>query len=391
MKKVVFIDAGTGRGGASRSLYYLVSRLDRTVVCPVVILLNGNPMKDWFDRDGIEAEIVPEIVRFRPGERKNWLAFLLFLVSLPKFFALRKTVQRHLGETGIVHANHENLAITAWLLSVTLRCPWVCHIRTTLVPTFSGRLVYGLIRRSANHIVFITQRNLEHFADMAGAPEKSRVSVVHNSYVEEVQNYPPLEVPLDPDHRRFRVLTLSSITPNRGIDRQIEVARILKARGCDDILFVICGGEQHRSLSPVGGKRSYHDEVVASVDEYGLHDIVYFAGHTHPPERALKACDILIKLGRENVPWGRDLIEAMSHGLPIVTLGTFQGFVENGVNGFIDPDFDANRVADHIMRLRDDPSLLSAMRESNLEKAEQMFSPQVGALAMQEIYAGLSS
>jgi glycosyltransferase involved in cell wall biosynthesis len=130
---------------------------------------------------------------------------------------------------------------------------------------------------------------------------------------------------------------------------------------------------------------------VASVDQYGLEDIVYFAGHVHPPERALKACDVLIKLGRENVPWGRDMIEALSHGLPIVTLGTFQGFVENAVNGFIDPEFDAERVADRILKLRNEPALLATMRERNLEKSNKMFSPRVGALAIQKIYTGIVS
>ena len=93
-----------------------------------------------------------------------------------------------------------------------------------------------------------------------------------------------------------------------------------------------------------------------------------------------------MKLGRENVPWGRDLIEAMTFGLPIVTLGTFETVVENGVNGFIDAEFDTNRVVGHLLRLRDDENLRQTMAVANQRKAERMFAPEASAAAIESIY-----
>jgi glycosyltransferase involved in cell wall biosynthesis len=383
---VIYLDAGTGRGGASRSLYYLIAALNRTMWRPVVFLHTDNPLVQLYRDIGIEVTTLPEIVRFRPGERKIWISFLVFLFGLRRMTALHKAVLQALGgQTGIIHANHENLAITALLLSRKLARPFICHVRTTLVPSFWARFVYRLIRSRAAYTVFISERNREHFEELAGPVPGNRCSVIFNAYLPIRSHAPSLDIPADPNHKTLRVLTLSSATPNRGIDRQLDVAAVLQRRGIGDIIFIICGGPQHRSLNPAA-RTGYFEKVKAKAQAMGLEKLVIFTGHVDPPEMALNSCDVLIKLGRENVPWGRDLIEAMTHGLPVVTLGTYQGFVEDGVNGFIDPDFDANRIADHLVLLRNDPAMRKRMGEGGRDKASRLFSPQRCADEMTRVY-----
>lgn len=383
---VLFLDAGTGKGGASRSLYYLVASLDRMRWRPHVLLLDGNPLQDWYAELGVETTALPGIPRFRPGERKNAVAFLHFLWRMRHYRATLAAARAAFGDAlGLIHANHENLAVTARLLSRALDRPWLCHIRTTLVPTLSARIVYRMIHRRADWVVFISDGVAAHFATLTGAENGPHTRIVFNAYRPADWDGDALVPEGDPDHEKFRVLTLSNITPNRGIDRQLDVATVLKARGIDDILLVICGGAQHKSLKP-GAEPGYPERIFARAAEDGLLGHVEFAGHVHPPECALQAADALMKLGRENVPWGRDLIEAMTFGLPIVTLGTFQTVVEDGVNGFIDPEFDAERVADHLIRLRDDAALRDRIGAANREKAARMFSPEASAAAIEAIY-----
>ena len=130
----------------------------------------------------------------------------------------------------------------------------------------------------------------------------------------------------------------------------------------------------------------------ASSNEFealGLSGCVLFPGHIAEPERALATCDALIKLTRQSNPWGRDIMEAMGAGLPVVTLGAFQGFVENGVNGFVDSDFDVGRVADHFIALADDPVRRTAMIDANRRKAWRLFDGLDRARDIARIYERL--
>lgn len=383
---ILFLDAGTGKGGASRSLYYLIAALDRTRWEPHVLLLAGNPLVAWYDSLGVSVTPLPGIPRFRPGERKNPIAFAHFLWRMRHYPAVLKAARKALaGRAGLLHANHENLALTCRWLAAQLKRPWVCHIRTTLVDTWFARRIYRFILRRADRVVFISDGVAAHFEKLCGIQAGKHCRTVFNAYRPEADPVEPLNLRGDPDRQKLRVLTLSNITPNRGIDRQLDVAAVLKKRGITDILLVVCGGPQHRSLKP-NAEPGYYEQILTRVEEEELGAVIEFTGHVHPPERALVACDVLMKLGRENVPWGRDLIEAMTFGLPIVTLGTFETVVENGVNGFIDAEFDTNRVVGHLLRLRDDENLRQTMAVANQRKAERMFAPEASAAAIESIY-----
>ena len=384
---VVYIDPGTGRGGASRSLYYLVAGLDRSRWRPVIILLKDNPLFDWYVKLGVSCECLTDIPRFSLGERKNWAAFAYFLWRMRDFSTLSKSVARALdGDSGILHVNHENLALTGWLLARRLEIPWNCHIRTTPAPTWSARLVYRFIAQQCSRVIFISQGVESHFRDLAGSKAKENSQIVLNPFTLST-SHKPLASALDPKRLQFRVLTLSNITPDKGIDRQLEVAEVLRRRNETGIIFLICGQPQYRSMNPF--KIDYFKFVLAKMREKDLGEFVEFTGHISPPEIALAASDVLIKLGRENTPWGRDLIEAMTAGLPIVTLGDDQSFVANGINGFIDSVYDPEKVADHIIKLRDNAEMRAQMGKANREKAASLFSPEISARAISMLYEEL--
>jgi len=123
------------------------------------------------------------------------------------------------------------------------------------------------------------------------------------------------------------------------------------------------------------------------VREHELGDRIRFHGYVAEPLRALASCHALLRLTRlRPSPWGRDIIEAMMVGLPIVTVGTFQGYVEDGRNGFVDATFDADQSAAHLIRLCDDGMLRSAMSEANRKKARAMFDAANRAADVAALY-----
>ena len=82
-----------------------------------------------------------------------------------------------------------------------------------------------------------------------------------------------------------------------------------------------------------------------------------FLGHISEPERVLSSCDALIKPTREDNPWGRDILEGLAAAKPVISVGTYNTFVEDKVTGILQRNFNAETLAERICELADDRSI----------------------------------
>ena len=382
---VLFLDLEGGFGGSSRSMYYLIKHMDREQYPPVVVVRKNGPIVERYREIGIRCHVIADIPSFRPGERKRPVAYTLYWWAMRRFAKVERELRALVEAHGVraIHVNHESLALTGARLAGRLGLPWACHIRTTLVPSFFARHVYSVVNRAASAIVFITDQNMTHFAALTGkAFAMNKAAVVRNITPGFDGGLEPLPE-LAGEDGRFRVLSLSNFSPNRGVDRIVDVAAALKARGRADFVFFLYGHAAHKSL--LGGS-SFAEQIVKRVTDEGLEDMVRFPGHTAAPERALAGAEALIKLTREANPWGRDIMEAMAAGLPVVTQGVYEGFVENGVNGYLELAYDPERIADYLVSLKDEGGKLDAVRAANRAKAERLFSGRANARLVERVY-----
>ena len=387
---MLYLDVEGGWGGSSRSLYYLVESLDRSAFEPVVLLRKPGPVEERYRVIGVDCRVMPEIPSFRPGDRKNAIAFLLYVWKLRRLRGLLRRLAPIIAEHDIrlLHINHESLAVTGTFIAKHFDLPWIGHVRTLLTPGWFARRVHRLMARAASHVIFITEPNRAHFRNLSGERfDKGRTSVVHNIIPMDEGVAQPLAELTDPPDR-FRVLSLTNFSPSRGVDRIVDVAEALQRRGETRFAFYLCG--QPALTSALTGRAApYYASIVSRVEQAGLGAMVYFPGHVSAPERALATCDALIKLTRQANPWGRDIIEALAAGVPVLTLGSFEDFVTNGVNGFIDESFDADRMADHLVALADSPELCRAMNASNRQKARDLFEGEARARDVAAIYTSV--
>ncbi|MEK9660921.1 MAG: glycosyltransferase family 4 protein [Alphaproteobacteria bacterium] len=389
---VLYLDVEGGWGGSSRSLYYLVEALDRSAFEPIVLLRKAGPVEERYRAIGVDCRVVPELPSFRPGDRKNAIAFMLYAWKLRKLPALLRRLAPIVAEHDIrlLHVNHESLVLTGALIARRFGLPWIGHVRTLLTPGWFARRVHRLMARSASHVFFITEPNRVHFRTLSGDRfDAARTSVVHNIIPPPKTAASPLPALTEPADR-FRVLSLTNFSPSRGVDRIVDVAEALKRRGETRFAFYLCG--QPAFTNALTGKVDpYYDSIVARVADAGLDGAVFFPGHVSEPERALAACDALIKLTRQANPWGRDIIEALAAGVPVLTLGSFEDFVADGVNGFIETDFDAGRMADHLVALADSPDLCRSIRAANRQKAKRLFDGEARAADVAAVYRSVLS
>jgi glycosyltransferase involved in cell wall biosynthesis len=130
-----------------------------------------------------------------------------------------------------------------------------------------------------------------------------------------------------------------------------------------DIVFIMAGNMTlSRSLpgelGAIGRRGGGLDDYVKERD---LGDYFIFLGHVSEPEQVLAACDVLAKPTRGHNPWGRDIIEAMAAGIPVLTVGSWNRFVEHGMTGIMHPEFDASAMAGDLAHLADQRCLLTEL------------------------------
>jgi len=87
-----------------------------------------------------------------------------------------------------------------------------------------------------------------------------------------------------------------------------------------------------------------------------------------------KKCRIYLRADESGCPWGRDIIEAMSVGVPIVATGSNEEFIINGETGFLVPSQDPNVMAERIISLLNDTELHQFMSNNAYRRSQELFS-----------------
>ncbi|MEZ5648069.1 MAG: glycosyltransferase [Alphaproteobacteria bacterium] len=153
---------------------------------------------------------------------------------------------------------------------------------------------------------------------------------------------------------RYRVLCLANWDYRRGLDRLLDLAEVFKKRGDKAVQIIIAGNMKLRRSDPgylgVAGRKGGTLEKVAR--QHGLTDEeILFLDHVTNPEAVLASCDAVIKPTRESNPWGRDIIEGMAAGKPVLSVGSWDRFIRHKDTGILIPIWDAEEFANEILYL----------------------------------------
>jgi len=163
----------------------------------------------------------------------------------------------------------------------------------------------------------------------------------------EAENAPedPSTAPLKPDSEPLRVLFLGQVNLRKGIPYLLEAAKLLKS---ENIQFDIAG--------PIAIADQF---VVKAPPNVRFHGAV-----TRDRVREFyKRADVFV-LPTISDGFALTQLEAMAHGLPVITTPNCGRVVTEGLDGFIVPPRDAAALADRLRTLLEDPERLQAMREA---------------------------
>jgi len=387
-QKILCLDIEGGYGGSSRSLFQSLSNLPQGTAEPEVWCRRAGPVQALYAEVGIPCAVTPAMphVSALPRLSRNLYVFTRARLRFPASRAFRTALCAAVNERfDIVHFNHEAMFLLARWLRRHTRAPFTMHFRTNLVPSITARWQARVASNAIDHAIFISENEQRSWQEIGLEP-------VHKSVIYNIAGTAKLGTaphPDIPDDARLKIASLSNYAWIRGVDRLIEVAAALAARGRRDILFVVAGhmqlgGSLPGELGAISRRRGSLADYAAA---RGVADMFLFLGHVSEPERVLEGCHALIRLNREDNPWGRDVIEALGAGRPVIATGSYDRFVESDVTGILLPSFSANSVAKNILRFADDRALVARLGATARSRIETLCNGPARAADLAAIWA----
>ncbi len=228
----------------------------------------------------------------------------------------------------------------------------------------AGRFLCGQIRKAVA-IGPVESAQLHAF----GIPH----TIIYNSAPQK-----PRMLPLPPlPPLRFGVFT--QFTLSKGVD--VLALAVEKAaadlRRCNAEVHVY-GGMADRNPDTLEG------QIYNFTVEKHLQDVFHLEGWINDVESAMQNMHCIVRPDSTGSPWGRDVLEAMSLGRPVLGTGMTDVFVKEGVTGWLVPPRDPSALARALAGLGRAPSLVRRLGENAYAFAREHFDPEINSRRIEE-------
>jgi len=175
-------------------------------------------------------------------------------------------------------------------------------------------------------------------------------------------------------NNNFIVGTVVKLNKRKGVSTLIDGAkRIIK--DCPDIRFVIVGS---------GPEKEKLQNMVKSL---GLDKHIAFLGYQKDLVSTLQSFDLMVLPSlTEGLP--AILLEAMALKVPIIatSVGGTPEIIENGVNGFLVPPKNSQKLSEKIIEVYKNPDLTSKFVKESLVRFEKFFTAKKTASEYEKVY-----
>lgn len=250
-----------------------------------------------------------------------------------------------------------------WIYARMRSRPYLAHVCIDVLPSgWAGwlldsykRLLLRRVIRDAAAVLVPTPDYRELISEKYGIPQ-DRVVVIGCGTGHRIAELPKS---LSGKSERRRLLFVGRLTVQKNIPLMLEAIAVYVRKYGNDVSLTIVGEGEIRSA------------VQSQIDRLGLGDIVVLHGSLHGEalQSVYEDSDLLL-LTSTNESFGLVFIEAMTKGLPIVSVNipAVRNVVINGVNGLL-AESTPEDVAAAVHTLLVDNALYSAVSGSNLAKS----------------------
>jgi glycosyltransferase involved in cell wall biosynthesis len=328
MIRVCYVATSAGDwGGASRSLFLLLKKINRRKISPFVLFPGeGSLTEEMAKRD------IPYLIWGGLHEFNGLIQYIKDIANAVKLFKSEKI--------DILHINHSNYWRPAEIVAAKiLRIPIITHYR--VIAKQPGPFV-----KYSNLII----ANSEYTRDASLSHGVKRVAIHNIVDTERYDSAISLREELNIGLDKIVISFLGQIKKIKGIDLFISMAKKIND---DNVVFLIagaCRGEK-------SGGGSYTEPQLKN--EISDDSRIIYLGHRTDVQNVYKTSDIIVMPSQWDEPFGLINVEAGASKLPIVAsrVGGIPEIIEHGKNGFLVERDDINQFVNCVKLLIDDENL----------------------------------
>ncbi len=401
---VLYVQNGSGTGGAGHSLEVLLGHLDPSRFRAVVWTGDEGPLvRRWQHRgarvvvrpmhlfEGLDTHFMVGALERDPGRWRRWVLQAInaarAVTALPgELLFLRRLRSGH--GVFLVHIN-SIVPVTAGLAARLLGLPVVWHVREILADGLWPRLARSVILSSADQIVAISEAAARPFRG-----GRVPVRVVHNAV--DLEGFDPVvdgsqvrrDLGLPPGAPVIGFV--GKLFPSKGAFDLLRAAPLVR-REVPEARFVVVGGSASegtprdartwgsRLRRALGfGQAPDHLALLrAEAARLGLGDRLHFLGARHDVPRVLAAMDI-VALPSRTEAFGRTIIESMAMARPVVSVAVdgIPELIRHGETGLLIPSPPRSEdLAGAIVSLLRDGARRTALGRAGRASVIERFSP----------------
>lgn len=358
----------TGVGGTEQATLRIAEAISEDYSHVMFCRKDAPPVGDFFAQAGFET------VAFEPITPSYRHAFDYWRASA----ALARTLKER--EINLVHCADVAAAFTAALAGRIARIPVLCHVRNR----HNGlRQREKRFLRFVNKFAFVSKDTWQRF----GYRVRSGRGVVIYDGIDT--DPPPPEFPdirreLGLERDTKMICSVARVAPQKDF---ITLSRAAAAvvRNYPNVRFVVVG--DHLNLSE---HRDHYANVKQALDENGLASYFIFTGFRTDVASFLSNADLFVLCTHfEGLPLV--ILEAMSHGLPVVATAVdgIPEIIQDGKTGLLHRHEDANQLSDLLLALLNDEPLAARLGAAAHESVKSKWSRERFAADMSALYRSL--
>lgn len=409
VKTILYVDHTARLGGGEIALLNLVSALDRSRYCPIVVLASEGPLVGKLRAAGVETHVEPLDAAVL-DTRKDSLGLRSALRFRQAFACLRYAVTlarlaRRLGAS-LIHTNSLKADLYGGMAGRLAGIPVLWHVRDNIDGQYLPPLVAAAFRTLSKIIPHAVVANSQSTLRTLGPLCRQKTATVYSGVAnmaptpsgEENTSRDKMQVVHDgcwDDHFEDAGLSgrIPALVPKRPVIAL--VGRIAGWKGQHIFIqaaaTVLAQFPQARFWivgAPLFGEYEYEQELHTMVQDLAVADQVEFLGFRDDVPALLAQVDVVVHASTLGEPFGQVVIEGMAAAKPVIATngGALPEIVLPGETGLLVPMGDAPAMAEAIQTLLADPVRAAAMGIAGRRRVQNRFTISHTARKIEKLY-----
>ncbi len=365
--RVLFIQQGLGYGGASQSLIQMQKCLKDDVEMYTILKRNrrlNQKLKHLLQYSKMVAEMdIPGIYSYSEGistQEDLDLALSYDAKEVIDFIAE--------NEIDIVHVNASVFSNLYAAIKSNTSAKIVTHVREVIPQSddLITQFIVREIRKFSDWVVPIAKEEMRHFSDLSNCTMV--INPVDTTVFQPIQKRDNQDV--------LTIGMMANFNPLKGHLLFLEVVKdlILRNNGKQKLQFQLLGlpspGLLHYKQWMPLQRFAYYQEVMKQVKVIG-NDQLTCIPFLENVEAVIQNWGIGLRLEKSMMPWGRDILELMAVGVPVVALGVDEVIIQNNETGILVNAIDVDSIVHAIQELIDHPQKRESMGAKGREWVEK--------------------